>query len=119
VPQLCPKRNGRLKYKDDKYECTNDVDAYVKCQFKAAEVQRLPFVPPGDTGVAFLDGFQFEMVAMPKTSVYGPVLDRSLADAVLEATTLFTGMVFLLYSPREHNWTRSSWMPRRWRQAGR
>jgi hypothetical protein len=46
VPAPCPRCGGRVKYVDGRYRCTNWVDPYARCQFRAAAHTRRPFALP-------------------------------------------------------------------------
>ena len=54
APAPCPRCGGRVRYADGRYRCTGWVDAYARCQFRAAAHTRRPFdLPPQKRAAGF------------------------------------------------------------------
>ncbi len=69
VPGPCPQCGGLVKYADAHYRCTAWVDAYSRCQFRAATMPRLPFVKPAGLRNRLWKAFEFAQVpAHPSSS---------------------------------------------------
>eukprot|EP00960_Hanusia_phi_P057525 763590-Hanusia_phi.AAC.6 len=70
VPGDCPKCQGRLKYEDGMYKCTNwTEDGFAKCQFSDIIGERKAFKMPKDMGHDYLDNFKFVKVAIPRALI--------------------------------------------------